>query len=403
MAGPPQDATIGERIRAQRGKLMTQQQLADAAQVSVVLIRKLEQGQRHTASIGSLHRIARALDVDIAELVGKPRALPASGPAAGVMAIRRALTPVDDLVDGIDPVEEPLSMDETQRTVDYLWGAYWGGRYELLGSLLPDSLLRLRATVREVPSQDRAKASEALARAYQVAGDTMTHLGHSDAAFLAIREGLRAAKDGDDPLLYSALRVSVAWQLLVQGRYDESEQVSVVAARDVEPHGDATPSEISLYGIHAVTGATAAARAQRSGAAMDLIGAAGEMATRLGSERSDHQTTFGPAKVAMLTVDVHVVQDQFPEALNAARLLPRDAPLPLASRARHLADVAYAHTRLGHDSAALNTLLTMERSAPDWIRYQTLPRQVVAELVDRERRVETPLRGLARRLGVTGN
>ncbi|MGA9311977.1 MAG: helix-turn-helix transcriptional regulator [Pseudonocardiaceae bacterium] len=50
---------------------MTQDDLAAAAGVSTDLIRKLEQGRRHTASIGSLHRIAAALDVDLGELLGR--------------------------------------------------------------------------------------------------------------------------------------------------------------------------------------------------------------------------------------------------------------------------------------------------------------------------------------------
>ncbi|HET8643499.1 MAG TPA: fused MFS/spermidine synthase, partial [Pseudonocardiaceae bacterium] len=106
-----------------------------------------------------------------------------------------------------------------------------------------------------------------------------------------------------------------------------------------------------------------------------------------------------PAKVAMLGVDVHVVQEEYPAALVAAGMLPRDADLPLASRARHLADVALAQLRTGRHEQALRTVLTMERMAPDWIPYQTLPRQVTAELVERHRRVPAELRELALRIG----
>ena len=50
---------IGERIkRLRHDALMTQDDLAAAARVSTDLIRKLEQGRRLTASIGSLHRSA---------------------------------------------------------------------------------------------------------------------------------------------------------------------------------------------------------------------------------------------------------------------------------------------------------------------------------------------------------
>lgn len=390
---------LGVRIRRLRGKLLSQRQLADRAQVSIDLIRKLEQGQRHTASIGSLQRIARALDVSIAELLGKPNSVPSSDPSAGVVAIRRALTPVDDLLDGdvIDTV--PLTLVEAERTVTYLWGAYWAGRYQLLSTLLPNALMQLRASVHTAPATEKPRAAHALARAYQAAGDTLVHLGQQDAAFLAIREALRAARETDDHLLYAALRASVSWQLLVQGRYDESERVAVVAAKDIEPSGDVNDSHLSAYGILVVTAATAAARSQRSAAALELLATAGETANRLGYDRSDHQTTFGPVKLAMMAVDVHIVQDDFVGALTAARALPRDAALPLASRARHMADLALAYLRLGDDERSLATVLSMEQSAADWIQYQTLPRQVVAELVERERQVSAPLRELAIRIG----
>jgi transcriptional regulator with XRE-family HTH domain len=67
------ELALGERIRRLRkSALMTQDDLAAAAEVSTDLIRKLEQGRRHTASIGSLYRIARALGVGIATLLGSP-------------------------------------------------------------------------------------------------------------------------------------------------------------------------------------------------------------------------------------------------------------------------------------------------------------------------------------------
>lgn len=398
------DETIGARIKRLRGKLMTQRQLAEAAGVNIDVIRKLEQGVRHTTSVPVLHRIANALDVDLGRLLGKPDSLPTAPAHAGVLAIRKALTTVDDLLPDPSWDDEPLTLHDAQRAVDYAWGAYWAGRYELLSSLLPTTLPQLRATMRAVPAADRPRAAEALAEAYQVAGDTLVHLGHPADAWLAIRQALDAAEHGDDELLAAALRMSVSWQLLVQGRYEEAQQVAEAAAQAIAPAGDATtPQQVSAYGILNVTAATAAARALRADTTSDLLAEATESAARLGDvERSEHRTTFGPAKVAMLTVDCDVVQERFPEALAAARRLPRDADLPLASRARHLADVAYAQMQVGEDAKAVTTLLTVEQMAPDWLPYQTLPKQTTAELVERQRRVSEPLRGLARRLGVTG-
>ncbi|OLF07717.1 transcriptional regulator [Actinophytocola xinjiangensis] len=393
------DDSVGKRIAKRRGKLFTQQGLADRAQVSVDVIRKLEQGQRHTASVDVFQRIARALDVPLSRLLDKQDAVPSEDPDAGVVAIRHALTPVDDLLDDDVIDTAPLTVEDAERTVTYMWGCYWSGRYELLSRLLPEALIGLRATASAVPVADRPRAARALARGYQAAGDTLVHLDQPDAAWLAIREAMRAARESNDELLDAALRVSVAWQLLVQGRYDESERVALAAARGVEPAGDVNDAQLATYGVLTSTAATAAARSRRASTANDLLGVAGEVANRLGYERSECQTTFGPAKVAMMSVDCAVVQDDYGDALANARNLPRDAALPLASRARHLADVAMAHLRLGHGDRALTTILSMEQLAPDWIEYQALPRQMVSELVEQERRVSAPLRELAIRLG----
>jgi transcriptional regulator with XRE-family HTH domain len=401
MVNDPDSQSIGERIRSLRGKLLTQRQLADAAQVSVDLIRKLEQGQRHTASIGSLQRIARALDVDIVVLLGTPTSLPPGGPNSGVVAIRNALTAVDDLLCEVTSHGEPSTLDEAWRVVQYAWGSYWSGRLELLGKLLPSGLAQLRATAREIASEQRPKAYELLAQLYCVTRCTSSRLGQPDLAWMAIRNALDAAQRGSDPLLEAMLRSAVAHQLMVQGRYEESRQVSVHAAQTIEPVGDASLPHLSAYGHLLLMAASAAGRGQRVSEANDLLMTSREFAERIGGDRNDYETSFGVSQVTMQTVDVHVVTENFTAALTAADLLPRDTRLPIVSRARNLYDQALAHTRLGNDQRALDAVLTAEHLAPDLMRYHALPRQIVAELLERDRNAR--LRGLARRLSVIGN
>ncbi|WP_067466196.1 helix-turn-helix domain-containing protein [Nocardia amamiensis] len=392
------ESSIGVRIRQFRGKALTQRQLADQAGVSVDLVRKLEQGGRQTASIASLQKIARALDVDIADLIGKRHGVPSADPDAGIVAIRRALTPVDDLL-GETKEEAAVSLDDGHRSVEYAWGAYWSGRYELLTSILPPGLTQLRATVHAARNGSVAPANELLARMYWVTGCTLVHLGQTDPAFLAIRQALGAAELGNDPLLLATIRGSVAWQLLVQGRYDESRGVALNAAANLEPSGDVTPAHLSAYGSLVLQGATAAGRAQDVHSALSLVETAGEVALRIGGDRQDYETYFGPSQVVMQTVDVNVSSERYPEALAAAKDMPVNGSLPQASRARHLADTAVALTRTGQHQRALDTLLTAERvGGADWLKYQTLPRHIVSELLDHDRRV--PLRAFARRIGV---
>jgi hypothetical protein len=227
-------------------------------------------------------------------------------------------------------------------------------------------------------------------------------MGETDAAYLAARKALDASSRGGDPLLDATLRGSLAWQLLVQGRFTEGMQLAARAATTVEPVGDVSPEHLSVYGSLLLTGATSAGRARHGEVALDLVGEAREVATRIGHDRQDYETAFGPSQVTMQTVDVQINLENYVGALTAAGEMPADPGLPLAARARHMTDKAYAAVRVGHDDEALQLLLTMERFAPDWVQYQTLPRLVVGELFDSQRRqMETrQLVGLAQRLGV---
>ncbi|OLF04708.1 transcriptional regulator [Actinophytocola xinjiangensis] len=390
--------TIGERIRELRNGWMTQQELATAAGVDVSLIRKLEQGQRHTASVASLHRIARALDVDLGELFGR-EALPDAGPDAGVVALRRAVSDVDDLLGGLDA--DPLPLDEARRTVTYLWGTYWSGKFDSLAGLIPPALAGTRATLHEANLSDRPMAADALSRVYWVAGCTLAHMRQQDAAFMAVRRAVELANTADDELLSAALRGSVSWQLLVQGRFDEAERVATRTAQSIEPTGDAGADHLSVFGSLIISAATANARGNNASRARDLLNESREVAARVGVDRNDYETPFGPSQVVMQTVDVGVVTEDYAAALRDAGAMPSEPGLPLAARARHMTDRAFAHTRLGEDDKALNLLLATEGMAPDWMQHQTLVKYVTRELLAREARKSTRLRELAERIGVT--
>ncbi|MGH7746590.1 MAG: helix-turn-helix domain-containing protein, partial [Candidatus Dormibacteria bacterium] len=229
-------STIGERIKQLRNDvLMTQDDLAAAAGVSTDLVRKLEQGQRNTASIGSLHRIASALDVDLGELLGR-ESMPDAAPDAGVVALRQAVADVADLLGDVEG--EPLSLRDAERSVTYLWGTYWSGKWDKLTGLIPQALIGLRATLHAADATTRPRAAEQLAWCYSVAGATLTHLRQPDAGFIAVRRALDLVAGGDDALLAAVLKGSVSWQLLVSGRFAEAERVAVRAAESVEPHGE---------------------------------------------------------------------------------------------------------------------------------------------------------------------
>jgi transcriptional regulator with XRE-family HTH domain len=79
------------RLRRLRG--LTQEELADRANVSRDLVAKLEQGRRHTARLSSLASLAGALDVELSALVERAPAVPEieECDAAGAVALEDAL------------------------------------------------------------------------------------------------------------------------------------------------------------------------------------------------------------------------------------------------------------------------------------------------------------------------
>ena len=386
--------SLGARIKKLRGNLFSQRELADAAGISVDIIRKLEQQTRHTTSIATLHKIARVLEVDIAVLVSQQ---PHSSDPDKVVAIRRALTPVGDLLDEIMLDGEPVSLREAQRVTDYAWGLYWSGRFDRLAEFLPQAIAQLRATAHAARSHEHVTAHELLARGYSVTGWTLVRLGEQESARWAIREALRACERGSDPLLHATLRGAVVWQLIYEGHYQKAMRVAVRAASGIEPAGDVPLPHLSVYGSLFLHAAAAAGRDQRVDQARELLTESKAIAGRLGSDRNDYETPFGPSQLVARTVNVNVVTDNYVDALDAAKTMPRDTRLPVVPQARHLADVAYAHARLGHVRRGRDTLLAIETMAPDWIRHHPMPCQVATELVRRDR--DPVLRALATRLG----
>ncbi len=392
------ESTIGERIRRLRhGAGMTQDDLAAAAGVSTDLIRKLEQGRRHTASIGSLHRIAAALDVDLGELLGR-ESMPDAAPDAGVVALRQAVADVTDLLGDVEG--EPLSLRDAERSVTYLWGAYWSGKYELLVGLIPQALTGLRATLHAADAATRPHAAEQLAGGYWVAASILTHLRESDAAFMAVRRAVDLASRGDDALFAATLKGGMSWQLMTSGRFVEAERLAVRTAESIEPRGDVPLAELSVHGCLLVRAATAAVRNDRGAIATDFLASAGEVAQRLGCNRIDYESPFGPSLVIMQTVDLSVVTQDYPAALDAASRMPANSGLPVVTHCRHLTDRACAHANLGQEEQALALLLTAESLASEWIRHGFLARAVIRDLLVAERRRSTPLRQLAERIGV---
>ncbi|NSC22824.1 helix-turn-helix transcriptional regulator [Streptomyces albus subsp. chlorinus] len=406
------ETSIGDRIgrlRTRRG--LTQERLAELADVCVDTVRKLEQNRRQTARMATLNRLARALDVDVSVLVGSPVTFEPrpDGSAPSVLALRRAVSPVSDLFGGdadepdADP-EDPPAVGALRASLRATESTRREGRMGEVGSVLPQLIRDARAAVRayEGSERDRAAAYAVLAEAYQVAATTLTALGNPDAAFTAMERATAAARRSDDPHLEAIGAATLAWIFTKQGRLEDAETVALGHADRIEPTFRSHPLDLSLWGILLLRAATALVRQgeRRYDRVEDLLRMATAAAARIGADRLDYATPFGPTNTAVATVNFQVEMDRPSPALTTARAVPGLRSLPPTWRARFHVDRALAHAGLGQDESATRALLAAERDAPEWMRYHGTTRRLVADLHARERRRTSPLTQLADRLGV---
>jgi transcriptional regulator with XRE-family HTH domain len=82
--------------RLRRLASLTQEELAERSDVSVDVIRQLEQGRKHSARLPTLHALANGLGVELTTLLGDPPAVSSTGENDGprFVAVRRAIMPV---------------------------------------------------------------------------------------------------------------------------------------------------------------------------------------------------------------------------------------------------------------------------------------------------------------------
>lgn len=397
------NTTIGDRIRSLREfRDLTQEELAERADVHVDTIRKLEQGQRQSARVNTLRSLARALDVQLERLVGQPTVTQElSEPGGGLLELRDAIQDVSVLpgVLADNDLEDPPDPDTWISTVTEATGLYWAGEYSSLSSRLPLLLRDGRAVARD-HSADRVWRN--LALSYQLAACLATQAGHPDWAFAAVEKQLDAAQRASDPLAEGMGVSTLSWVLLRQGRWEQAQQVAERKADALEPpFRRPSADQLAVYGNLLLAAATPAARRDAWDDALELLTAAEDAAGRSGPVEV-YGSAFSLVDVRTQKVNVALAgsEDRPDEALRFSS----DVNIEDISRPVHAAayrvDVAQAQYQTGDPERALATLLEVEAEQPEWIRLQAMAAATVREMLEAERRRNTPLRSLAARLGV---
>ncbi|MFJ6740283.1 hypothetical protein ACIQOU_15460 [Streptomyces sp. NPDC091279] len=226
--------------------------------------------------------------------------------------------------------------------------------------------------------------------------------GHLDWAYTAVERQLAAAARASDPLLEGMAVSTLSWVLLRQGRWEQAQDIAVRKAQDLEPgFMKATGPQLAVYGNLLTSAATPAARRDAHDDAMTLLQAAEAAAVRSGPVHS-YGTAFSVVDVRTQKVNISLAgtaprPDRALEFAGDIRLESISRPVHSAA---HRVDVAQARYQTGDSDGALATLLEVEAEQPEWIKFQADAVATVGEMLETERRRNTPLRAIATRLGV---
>lgn len=395
------DETIGRRIaRARKLRGLNQLGLAQRAHLSKSLIAQVESGHK-SATPSLVAAVASAMTIDVTDLTGQPYRgtdVRSDRIYTAIPQIRQALV-YWDIPPILDVPPRPVTdLSEETRQVNRLRAQ---ASYAELGPLLPALITELVVHVHQARGTEREGIFRLLADAYTAVDSMAYKLGYMDLFALAVERMSWAASQSNDPLLRPIAAIRRSSAFLATGAWDGGMRLLYRAARDVEDNFSDHPAALSVLGTINLRTAIMAARGGRATPAWDGLSRAREISDRLGRNTQDYGLQFGAANVAIHEVAVAVELEDADEAIRRAQdlVLPTDIAKERASH--HYIDLSRAWLWEHDYPKALACVVKAEQFAPQRTRYHPMARETITRLLDVQRRMPEPLRGIAARMGLS--
>ncbi|MDT0306288.1 helix-turn-helix transcriptional regulator [Streptomyces sp. DSM 44917] len=383
---------VGENIAVQRkARGLSQQALANRANISKSLLAKIEIGDRACRPAVAA-ALAGALGVPLAVLYGQPYA--ESPDPQLIDALRSAvLRHRHPAISDIRP--ETLAADvnaasELRASTNY-------------ADLLPGLPELIGRTVAHAHDSGEPAAWQMVVDAYSCAFTIAHRLGYPDLAALISARQEWAANQTWSPVAQMAAAWTEAGTYQSAGDYLEGLAVTDRALSTLGASAPQSVETVVAAGSLHLRAVTLASRA-RDGATTRLhLGHARRLAALVpAGDAYRHNLTFGPGNVALHELATHIELEQPRRAVAMAEDL-QDARLPglAPTRIGHLhIDAARAHLAAGDRDTALHALLQARDAAPQMARIHPMAREVLRVLVSLHRRSKPELTLLAKWAGL---
>ncbi|QNE74028.1 helix-turn-helix domain-containing protein [Streptomyces finlayi] len=395
----------------------SQEGLAEASDLSLSTVRKVEQGG--DARVETLHALARALGVTTSALfvTEAPRSVVGPQDDANrqhLAELRRALMPPIGLLPHVAELTEASELDATKQRVRDARALYEQDRYSSVAKMLPGLLRSSEAAVAALEGEDQQHAVKARSQVLLMTGQFLTQVRQYDMGYYALAEAIKLAKESDQTHTAATGVVGMCWLLLRQDRFDECEALATQTAAEIEPRlSSATTQHLAIWGELWLRVAASARRNNRPDEAKHARRMAASAAEAMGREDMsfpDHWGGFGPATAkmkaiedALLDGDARGVIRQAGEEELSAKGLRMLGGVTANNWNRHRLDVARAHVLAGAHQDAVDELTSIKSRAAGWLTHQPMAAHIVTDLLaTRKRTLTQEMREMAAHLGVTG-
>ncbi|WP_127355353.1 helix-turn-helix domain-containing protein [Actinacidiphila soli] len=391
----PDEEHTGNRIAHHRKRAgLTQRGLAQRIPYSYSLLTQVESGHK-PASPDLVATIAQALSIDVTALTGQPYVteLQEDRLTELIRPIREAL----DLYDlGVDPDLRTRPAPQLIAAAERLCQQVRATKLYDAAVNLPEVMAEITTAVYLAPSTELWAA---LSSTYRTAHDLAVKLGYYDLSTVALDRMDWAADRASDPLISAVRQYMRALVYFREGEYTIGKRL-VGSGHSLIERAPETRESLAVAGQLHLGTTVLAARAQDADAVRTHLAEASSYADRVGEAIDVHWLSFGPTNVAVHAVSAHVEMRAYGEALRSAAhvQIPKEWAL---SRAAHFhVDTARAQTETGRSEAALKSLITARRLAPQQTRYHSGARETIRGLIHLSRRTPDTLDHLAAWVGL---
>lgn len=398
---------VGERIAYHRKRLgLSQVEFAGLVGRSESWVSQVERGVRPVDRMSVLQKVADVLSVPVAELRGEDFQPEADERPEAFDLIRAALTghPAIGALFGHARHVSARELDAFRAQHSQLWQMVHASSYTDLAENLAALIPGLETAARAASTDElRQEARSLLADTYQATAALLAKLGEADAAWIAADRAAFTAEATGDALAVAAAMFRMAHVFLTLSEVSQARQAAGEAIQALHPAisgKNAQVEALSLNGACHLVLAIAAAQDNDRTMAHQHLDQARELAQRIGQDRDDYGTEFGPSNVAIHAVSVAVVLGDAGQALDLAQTIDT-SHLSAERQARYLIDPAAAHAMRRQIGEAIHDLQLAEQITPEQTRTHPVARDVTRDLLQLSGlRPRPELRELAERFGV---